>query len=93
MVEAAEDPYALLGDSRFLTVNWAHGLSCYLHGAQNGVAMAALGAVAVYRLEAEVVVIDPARPGVWKYVLDPIPCTEGYDFPVKGAEDGPDEER
>jgi len=50
MVEAAEDGYALLGDLRFLAGDWAAGLSCYLHGAQKGVAMAALGAVALYRL-------------------------------------------
>jgi hypothetical protein len=78
MVEAAEDPYALLGDLRFVAVDWAAGLSCYLHGAQKGVAMAALGAVAVYRLESQVVAVDPGRPGLWRYILDPVHRAEGY---------------
>lgn len=85
MVEAAEDPYALLGDLRFLAQDWAKGSACYLHGAQKGVAMAALGAVAVYRLESEVVAVDPLRPGLWKYVLDPVHCTEDDD-PVQAKE-------
>lgn len=71
MVEAAEDPYALLGDLRFMAVGWAVGLSCYLHGAQNGVAMAALGAVAVYRLEAIGGIVVPGLLDVWNYALDP----------------------
>lgn len=77
MVEAAEDPYALLSDLRFLTPRWAAGLSCYLHGAQKGVAMAALGAVAVYRLEFRMVAGSGVL-GLGKYVLHPIHCTEGY---------------
>jgi hypothetical protein len=77
VVEAAEDPYALLGDLRFLAKDWARGLACYLHGAQKGVAMAALGAVAVYRVESEVMAVDCLRPGLWKYVLDPVHCMEG----------------
>ena len=43
---------------------------------------AALGAVAVYRLEIEVVAVNPLRPGMWKYVLDPAYCTEG-DVPFE----------
>lgn len=76
MVEAAEDPYALLGDLRFMAKDWAKGLACYLHGAQKGVAMAALGAVAVYRLESEVVAVDPLRPGLWEYELGPMHWVE-----------------
>lgn len=71
MVEAAEDPHALLRDLRFMAVGWAAGLSCYLHGAQNGVAIAALGAVAVYRLEAIGGIVMPNLLDVWKYALDP----------------------
>jgi hypothetical protein len=77
MAEAAEDPYALLGDLRFLAVEWARGLSCYLHEAQKGVVMAALGAVAVYRLECEVVAVYGGLPGVWKYELGLVHCMEG----------------
>jgi hypothetical protein len=50
MVEVAEDATFTLGDLRFMAANWAAGLSCHLHGAQKGVAMAALGVVAAYRL-------------------------------------------
>jgi hypothetical protein len=77
MVEAAEDPYALLGDLRFLAKDWAKGLACYLHGAQRGVAMAALGAVAVYRLESEVVAVEGGMPGAWRYELGSVHCVEG----------------
>jgi len=49
MVAVAEDGSFTLGDLKFLAANWAAGLSCYLHGAQKGVAMAALGAVVLYR--------------------------------------------
>lgn len=76
MVEAAGDPYALLGDLRFMAPSWAAGLSCYLHGAQKGVAMAALGAVAVYRLEAMDGIAVPGLLDVWKFALSPGPS--GY---------------
>lgn len=76
MVEAAKDPYALLGDLRFMAPSWAGGLSCYLHGAQKGVAMAALGAVAVYRLEAMGGIAVPGLLDVWKFALSPGPS--GY---------------
>lgn len=81
MVAAAEDPYAPLGDLRFMAVDWAAGMSCYLHGAQNGVAMAALGAVAVYRLEAKEGIVVPGFLDLWKFALDPklsACCTEGH---------------
>lgn len=80
MVAAAEDPYALLEDLRFMAVDWAAGLSCYLHGAQKGVAMAALGAVAVYRLVAKEGIVVPGLLDVWNFALDPklsACCTEG----------------
>jgi len=61
MVEAAEDSTFTLSDLKFVAANWAAGLSCYLHGGQKGVAMAALGAVAAYRLAfAENVVVPGA---------------------------------
>ncbi|GAB7327014.1 hypothetical protein MBLNU13_g10956t1 [Cladosporium sp. NU13] len=70
MVEAAEKPYALLGDLRFLAAEWTAGLSCHLHGAQKGIAMVALGAVAVYRLEAKEENVFPGLLNVWKFVLE-----------------------
>ncbi|KAM0710786.1 hypothetical protein Q7P35_001524 [Cladosporium inversicolor] len=50
MVDAAEDHDVSLGDLKLLAGEWAAGLACYLHGAQKGVVMTALGAVAAYRL-------------------------------------------
>jgi len=86
MVEAAEDPYALLGDLRFLAPKWAAGLACYLHGAQQGVAMAVLGAVAVYRLESRMVA-GPGELGLGKFVLGPGRCLEG-EVEVEAKEEG-----
>lgn len=49
MIEAAEDGTLYFDDLKFLAAGWAAGVSCYLHGSQKGVAMATLGAVALYR--------------------------------------------
>ena len=70
MVEAAEDPYTLLRDLRFLAVDWAAGLSCCLHRLQKRVGMAALGAVAAYRLEAKEGIAVPGLLDRWTFALD-----------------------
>lgn len=49
MIEAAEDGCLSFEDLKVLAPDWAAGLACYLHGEQKGVAMAVLGAIAVYR--------------------------------------------
>jgi hypothetical protein len=40
--------------------------------------MAALWAVAAYRLESEVVAVDGGMPGAWKYALGSVHCAEGF---------------
>jgi hypothetical protein len=49
MIEAAENGTLYFEDLKLYGAKWADGLSCYLHGRQKGVAMAAMGAIAVYR--------------------------------------------
>jgi hypothetical protein len=49
MIEAAENGTFYFEDLKLYAAKWVDGLSCYLHGRQKGVAMAALGAIAVYR--------------------------------------------
>lgn len=84
MIAAAEDSYVLLGDLKFMALEWALGLSCYLHGAQKGVAMAALGAVVVYRLESKGGTVVPGLLDLWECALDPglwSCCAEGHAAP------------
>lgn len=49
MIDAAEDGCLSFEDLKVLAPDWAAGLACYLHGKQRGVAMAVMGAIAVYR--------------------------------------------
>jgi hypothetical protein len=49
MIEAAENGTFYFEDLKLYAAKWANGLSCYLHGRQKGVVMAAMGAIAVYR--------------------------------------------
>lgn len=49
MIDAAEDGTLVFEDLKVIAPVWATGLACYLHGKQKGVAMAVMGAIAVYR--------------------------------------------
>jgi hypothetical protein len=66
MIEAAENGTFYFEDLKLYAAKWADGLSCYLHGRQRGVAMAAMGAIALYRqtFPANVVVPRVKRLGL-----------------------------
>jgi hypothetical protein len=80
MIEAAENGTFYFQDLKLYAAKWADGLSCYLHGRQKGVAMAAMGAIAVYRrtFPANVVVPRVQRlgltPGIVSSAIDHNPC-------------------
>jgi hypothetical protein len=66
MIEAAENGTFYFGDLKLYAAKWADSLPCYLHGRQKGVAMTAMGAIAVYRqtFPANVVVPRVQRLGL-----------------------------
>jgi len=89
MVAVAEDGTFTLGDLKFLAANWASGLSCYLHGAQKGVAMAALGAVVLYRQTFPGSVVVPRFRHLPMYVGGYHPqARDTNGFSSSNAEDG-----
>jgi hypothetical protein len=93
MIETAEDGTVYFEDLKLLAMKWADGLSCYLYGRQKGVAMAAMGAIAVYRqtFPANVVVPRVQRleltPGIVSSAVDHYSCgSSSHNTTLKALE-------
>jgi hypothetical protein len=80
MIEAAENGTFYFEDLKLYAAKWTDGLSCYLHGRQKGVAMAAMGAITVYRQTFPTSVVVPRvqrlilTPGIVSSAVDHYSC-------------------